>query len=452
MTLFSITENLKKRFANWRTALVFASFLAMFIASCQKDNILGIELQPKGQFDTLTFIDTLSVKAYTLLGHRQRSDEAQSYLGEISSPVFGQAQSAIALNFQLIAGNLNLFEGYIVDSVVLHLRPDRIYGAPTDPVAIEVYEIAKPLYLDSGYYSDYDAAVKGEILGTANLSYPRQIKVTDTIDVDGNAEAFQFRIRLDNSLGDYLRDGLLNSTVTSTKTFQQYFNGLYIKPRDNQSLSTGAFYSLALTYGESGIRVYVTNTSTQTREVIKFPINGECARVNQFKHDYTGSLAENYLSPSSTQNDLIFVQGMAGLRSEIQIPGLYNLGKSTNAAIAKATISFEFAESQPADLGRAKQLYLLDLEKDGIETLTLDYIYSKERSGGRYNKTTGRYVFDITRHVQKVMDNAKNGLDVNYGLRLHAQVPALNGNDTSNNVLLGMDNIEFKLYQTDLNN
>ena len=39
--------------------------------------------------------------------------------------------------------------------------------------------------------------------------------------------------------------------------------------------------------------------------------------------------------------------------------------------------------------------------------------------------------FDITRHVQRIVDEAQYGRDVNYGLRLHAQVPVLNGNDTA---------------------
>ena len=45
----------------------------------------------------------------------------------------------------------------------------------------------------------------------AVLKYPRQLKPTDTINVDGEAEPFQFRIPLDIATGQELLNHLIDS-------------------------------------------------------------------------------------------------------------------------------------------------------------------------------------------------------------------------------------------------
>lgn len=450
------TPFLSQRFVQRQAVVVFVSLLIGF-SGCKEDGLLGLEVQPEGQYDTLTMTDTFSVRAYTLVGERQRSDEAQSFIGRLQSPEFGTSESALILNFAMITGNTAKELGsYSVDSVVLHLRPNQIYGTPTDAVPVEILRLNEIISSSEDYYSDFAPEVSATPIGNTILSYPRQIKATDTISVDGDPEPFQFRIPLDMEIGQELFD-LVNknsaNTADDTEDFQSKFFGFMI--RSNGTLAaeaTGAIYSFALLTGESGIRVYITNDTSGKRDVIEFPVNSQCARINQYIHDYTGSLAETYLNSATKNDDLLFVQGLSGLRSEIQIPGLYDFGLSNKTAIAKATLNFTLSERQNQALGNSFRLYLLDLDADDTESLTLDYIYSPTRAGGKYDDETNGYEFDITRHVQRVVESAYTGQDVNYGLRLHAQVPVLNGNDTAHNIIQGLDNIVVKLYHTDLNN
>ena len=446
-------RNLIKRFVERQTVVVLI-LITLVAVSCNEGGLLGLEVQPDGQYDTITLTDSFSVRAFTLEGERQRSDEAQSYIGHLQSPEFGSTESALIVNFSLITGNTVIsLSGYSVDSVVLHLRPNQIYGVPQDEMPIDIFRVNEVLDVDVDYFSDFIPETETMAITQAVLKYPRQLKPTDTINVDGEAEPFQFRIPLDIATGQELLNHLIDSDgLEDTEAFQNVYEGLMIKPTPGglAAEATGAIYSMALLTGESGIRVYVSNDTE--RETLKFPINSKCARINQYQHDYQNSLAETYLNDSKDNDDLLFVQGLSGLRSEVHIPGLYNFGALNNTAIAKAILKFELSDKQNAFLGNSFQLFLLDLDADNLESLTLDYVYSPGRSGGRYDEESNGYEFDITRHVQRIVDAARSGEDVNYGLRLHAQVPVLNGNDTAHNIIRGLDNIAVKLYHTDLNN
>lgn len=442
-----------QRFVFVQTVVFLSAILVL--SSCKNDDLLGIDIQPDGQFDTLALIDNLTIEAFTLIGEPQRSDEAQSFVGKVQSDQFGTSESALILNFDLLQGTADIdFSKFQVDSVVLTLRPNQIFGVPKTPLPIEIFELQETLLVSEDYQTDFDPEVSTTSIGSSIFSFPRQLKVPETVTVDSLTEVYQFRIRLDNALGTYLKDGVGDPAVGTTEEFQAYFKGIMVKVGSGLDPSLpGAIYSMALLTGESGIKVYTSEISSSTNtELIEYPITSKCARINKISHDYSGSLAQTYLDDVTNSDDLLFVQGLAGLRTEIHIPGLYDFGVNNNSAIAKAILQFELADEQNDELTNSEQLYLLDLEIDGSESLTLDYIYSPARSGGKFDSEINGYQFDITRHVQRIVQEAQKGVDVNYGLRLHAQVPVLNGNDTAHNVIKGLDNIALKLYHTDLNN
>lgn len=440
-----------QRFALGRT-VVFLAALLFVATSCREGSALGIELQPEGEFDPVNMIDTLTVRGFTMEGEAQRSDEAQSMLGRVQSNVFGASESALIMNFKFQSQGIFPDDpfGYTVDSVVLHFTPGQIYGEFTDPVPIEAYEITERIYADSAYLSDFQPALEESPLGTYTMQLDEPLTAKDFVVVDGDTVPFQFRMPLDNKLGAYLLAGLDNQYSTISE-FKDYFNGIMLRVSDQMNPGiSGAIYLFSLTDEESGLSVYASKPGADPVKVF-YPITISETRINQFTHSYAGSTVETYLNNPSEDEDVLFVQGMAGTRAEIQIPYLVDFAQKANVAINKATLSFSLSDMQPDALGNGEQLFLLDLEEDDVESLTLDYIYSQIRSGGAYDQTTNSYEFDITRHVQKVIDEARIGNDVNYGLRLHAQVPVINGNDTSQNVVKGSDNIVLKLYHTDLN-
>jgi len=146
---------------------------------------------------------------------------------------------------------------------------------------------------------------------------------------------------------------------------------------------------------------------------------------------------------------------MAGAKAFIDIPYLDEFALQTDAAISLATIAFTLDGAQPDYLEPSSLLYLLDYEvsfEDGdtIETLNLDYVFSTNRHDGNLDEENGTYTFDITRQVQKVIEAAQQGDDINLGFTLNAQVPVLNDNRVRQNIIQGSDNIVFKVFFTDI--
>ena len=245
-------QNLITRFVERQTVVVLV-LISIIVVSCKDDGLLGLEVQPDGQYDTISLTDTFSVRAFTMEGERQRSDEAQSYLGRLQSPEFGSTESALILNFSLITGNTVItLDGYTVDSVVLHLRPNQIYGVPQDEVPIDIHRLTEVLDVDGDYYSDFNPEIESSTIAQSVLKYSRQLKSSDTISVDGEPEPFQFRITLDLSIGEELLSLLIDDAgPDDTKSFQSVFEGLMLKPTEGamSTDATGAIYSMALLTG-----------------------------------------------------------------------------------------------------------------------------------------------------------------------------------------------------------
>lgn len=445
------SDRIVQRFANGRT-VVFLLLLAFSATSCKDEQLLGLELQPAGEFDPVQYTDTLTVRAFTMEGEAQRSDEAQSYLGKIQSPLFGASESALILNFAIEAGEfLSAPAAYHVDSVVLHLKPIYTYGQYGDPIPVEIYRLTQQVFSDSAYTSDFAPAIEISTVGNKTLHLSRELDVKDSILVEGTKEAFQFRIPIDDTVGTYLLEGM-TAEYANTEALQNYFKGLYIRVAETMDPSlAGVIFGFDLTAGESRLRVYATKDDL-SRTIVDYGITSKTTRVNQFKVKHEGSVVGDYITAGSSKQDLIFVQGMTGARAEVSIPYLDEFGLHNPAiAVNKATLTFNLSEQQPSGFPNSTRLFLLDLEEGEVESLTLDYIYSSDRHGGSFDSDSKSYTFDITRHVQKVLSEAQNGNDINRALRLHAQVPVINGNDVSQNVLKGSGNIVLKLFYTDLN-
>jgi len=423
----------------------------VFVASCKDDKLLGLEVQPEGEFDRIKLVDTIEVLANSAYGERQRSDEAQSFIGRIRNDVFGQSSSALMFNLRM-ASSVEADPGlsdYTIDSVVLYLRPYNIYGNYTEAIPIEVYQLREKIYLDSIYYSDYTPQIDDQLLGTEELKFTKSdFSDKDTIRVSGVKQQYLYTVRLDNDFGSNLVAGL-GKDYTNTETLQDYFKGFYIKVADVfQPESYGAVYQFALTSGESGLKVYMSKPGNES-QILNLGINASNARVNLFSHNYTSSVIEDYISDNTNSDEEIFIQGMAGTSANIEIPGLNHFGRDKSYAISKAELTLKISEEMSAYYVPASRLYLLTFNDSGEERFTLDFVNSPSRNGGLLNSTESSYTFDISRHIQSVLDASKQGDDINFGFSIRSQVPAINGNEPSQTALAGKD-IELKIYYTDL--
>jgi hypothetical protein len=449
--------NTKQRFALWRTVVFLALILGLF--SCKKGRLIGPEIQPEGYLDSLILVDTFTVHAYTFEPEPQRSTRYSNYIGRMHNDVFGTSQATVFMNFNLESENIYLElppSSYTVDSLVFVMWPLTAIGDPSEPQTFEVYAVDEFMDVDSVYLSNRSFRTDDAPLARKTLAYKDIDSVASLLT---NPDFSGIKFHLGTDIGEFLLYGIGNGYTTSAG-FRSYFPGLALRVSENDANLTGALYNVAVSGVQTGMTLYYHYTdpeddSTIINTQLNYEVLTSNTRHNYFEHDRSGSLLESYLSRSDHQHDLLFVQGMSGTKVRIDVPSLSHFAQTTDAAISKATLTFTTADEQPEGLDFSRQLYLLDYEKvpttgDTIETITLDYAHSAVRYGGSYNATEGQYTFEVTREVQKIIEAAQKGEDVNHGFSLNAQIPVINGNVRAQNVLKGSSDVLLRVYYTDI--
>ncbi len=441
-----------QRFAFWQ-AVVFLG-LSSVVFSCKDDNLVGLEIQPEGEFDGVVAFDSFLINTTTRQADPVNSFQLQNYLGRISSAEFGETTTNIAVDFVIgTVSPLENFENYTIDSAVLHLMPTAFYGKFDEGPTVEIYRLSNPLD-SSSYKSDFEPMYDMDLVGSFSLKLPTDSVATFPKIVVGDSnslEPYQFRVPLSEDIANELREWFADSTDTKS------FNGFYLKVKDEPVTNNGCLTQFSLLTAESRIRLYMTNYSdtannnTTEDVIVTFPIGSSAHRVSTYRHNYTGSDIETALASTNISDEKVYLQGLAGSKAEIKIPALNDFTAGRNLAVSQAILTIPVDSTQTELFALYPELFLLDDDPSG-ESLTLDYLYSQGRHYASYDESIKSYRFDITRTVQKIFDASNNGTDVNYGFTLNAEVPTISrsGNRWYQLVLLGSENAQLKIFYTDI--
>lgn len=453
-----------QRFANWRAVVFFSVFL-LVLAACRKDDkLIGLEVQPDGELLPLETVDSFSARAFTIPAIGLRSDETYTILGQTRSDAMGISRSAINVNFQIPGtGEVN-FPGaldYQVDSIVLHLQPFEVL-TERQPISlpVNIYRLNRRLEVDDDYFSDDKVQLGPTPIGHSTVTFdtaniPDSVKVEVEIDSIAGVP-YRHRIYLDPIVGEQLLFGL-GTEYNNAEEFKDYFPGIQIAIDSSMSSEDLGMLRYNLTNGESGIYLYIS--SGTTRLIQFYPITGSSARYNSFNHNLEGSAVQQALNDPTNDDDEIYVQGLAGVRSQIEFPYLNAYARKVDAAVSKATVILTVSDNQPSGRDPAPQLFLLgtvidDETGDTVQTVfTPDFNFSTARYGGSYDEESGTYEFDVTRQIQAIIEAAQDDRDVNLGFHLVREVFGItaSSNIPSETVLLGSDDIVLKLHMTNLN-
>ncbi|GEM_PF-382575 len=455
-----------QRFASWQAVVCLGTLLVLASACRDDERLLGLEAQPDGELVPIETIDTFTVRAFTVKPGELRTDEVTNFVGQTYSDVFGVSRSSINLNFQLQEGQA-VYPGdfiYNIDSVVLHMRPDTGYGSFPLAVPLNVYRLRNPIERDDSYFNNSVAFIDPSPVAKTVVDLADNFRRDSTLlDVGDTSfyQSFRHRIYLDNDIGENLIYGF-GREYQNDDDFATYFPGLQVTVDSSSSSANLGMLSYALATGESGIWVYA-NIGDTARRTFFFPATGNSTRFNTFQHNYAGTPAEVALNDPTNDDSLLYVQGLAGLRTEIQIPSLNGFVETTDAVMSKATLNFKVADEQPSNYDPAVRLFLVAIDTvsegaaegtEGDDLFTFDYIYSTERYGGIYNASNNEYEFDVTRQIQAIMEQSQdNNMDINQGFRLIREIYGItnSSNVAEHTVLKGGSNIVLKLHMTNLN-
>lgn len=424
---------MKKELATISKFAAGFAWIMILFGSCSTDpGKVGLDLLPPGDLVQVIKDSTVTVAniaAYTQTDGNQRTDEPSfNLLGTFNDPVFGKTTADFAIQFRIdsFPAKQNVAA---IDSLVLYLLYNEMYGDTVTAQKIKVYELQSDLSKDAKYYQDIDLKSLANPQPLADLNYVPKFRLDSLTTASPSKEDPQdtviqtLRVPLDPSLASKLlaADSL---TLSSNESFMNYFKGLYVEASDLNS--EGAIMRIKTLAGGSRMVLYY-RTATDTLKNI-YKINNNSARVSRFHHDYSKTAFASSLDKTDHQDSLLYLQTTGGLRTKIMIPNLGTWKDSTNFAINKAEIIFQVDTivSDDKNYLPPSQLVFSAIGVDSlgneIKYLPKDFEFSQTYYNGVYSSTDRTYRFNIANHMQQVIEKVE-GKD-NLGFYLAVSQPS----------------------------
>ncbi len=387
-------------------------------------------MQPERDDINATFCDTATITAYTVKVDTIASfNDQYKFLGSNQDPTFGRMDVGLYLNANIQNGVTGTSFGddanLVSAEIILAITSLNFIGDQSTPLTYSVFALDSALHNNKLYYSNKDSLHnRNSLLGVFTGTYSV---------LDGK---LVLRIPIDNN---YAKSILNNPQyLTDNSTFINTYKGFYITS-EGSNLSPGTSPSTQGVIGRfnladalSGFYLrYQKGTPSASKDELsyKFNFSGTSAvRFNTVK--YQPSQGGNYLlyqqilgNKTLGKQDL-FLKGLAGARVNIQLPFLDYLKSYADSfpiAINRAEFIFNLDPSFAAFIGTAlyytpPKLALLPLDSVGKEIYAVDQLSSTDylRYGGSFDPTNNRYVFNLARHVQAIINKKKK----NYGFHL----------------------------------
>ncbi len=403
--------------------LLLPIFCTFFAACDREQGNIVIDGQGQGNQMGLNITDTLSLVGSTI-DEDSLPAKGLSYalVGEVNDPVFGRSKSSLFADLNLVEPNNNFPNTKEPDSAVLFIPAIaglQHYGDRNFIHRLKIAPITENISSDSVYFQTQSFPVdenlatyyNGQLINEYNDSVNyRKIKLAPYNGI---------KIKLSSDFAKFLMN-MPKDAYETNANLDKYFKGLAIIPENSQlSSGQGSFavwdiQNVISTSYRAKIMLYYDDTST-----FLFSFSGKSNAVSQgTTGPYSGELATQLNNPHQNYNRT-YAQALGGVKTKITIPYLYNLIADGNIAIQKAEIEFfpvDYTENYfvPPRLNLYKPLnggstrnYLL---KDAL--VLSNY-------GGSYNTKTRSYKFEITRHLQEVInDSVFSSLNTNLGLYL----------------------------------
>lgn len=375
--------------------LILATLL-FIVCSCDPND--SVEFNTNRNDNTFEFSQSDSViQLRTIREDSIRSDEfTKNLIGVYQDLTFGKVTASVFADIRLPANDIELGTNPVFDSLVLYLKyssADGYFGWLNDPLKFNVHELNERVYRDSAYYSTATFDTKPSLIG----SWEGRPKPSDD-DV--------IRIVLTEELGLRIMNAS-TAQLSDDDDFYEVLNGIGIIPE--QISPTGSIIYFNLEDDSSNMTLYFRN-DTDTLSAI-FQINNECARINTFQHDLTGTVLEEQIDNPTQLYDKVYIKPLAGSKVRLDISSyLRKLSENNLYAVNRAELilkpdlSLSYLSKIPSTL------LLLKTNKDNINYIIIDRY--EDYFDGIYNPETGSYNLVITRYIQQELVHYYN--DKNY--------------------------------------
>ncbi|HEY9082209.1 MAG TPA: DUF4270 domain-containing protein [Vicingaceae bacterium] len=402
-----ISQVLFMRKVTLLSALFFLS-IALFFYSCKKDG----ELVPEFDSGNANIMKTDTFTIVTSLAKEDsiRTDVSiYNLLGIYNDPVFGPTASSFYTQATLNGLNVDFGVGAVLDSAVLTLAYNNVYGDTNAAISVNVYEITEQMSTSDSYYSNQKLAYDVTPITTTTFSP----KVADSVFVafEGGNVAPHLRINLGNTFGNKIFAESGTSNLANNANFTQFFKGFYLTTTDSVQNTT-------LSPGQGAIAYFNTNSSLSTLTLYyndtskyDFIINSESAKYNRFDHNYTGTDIEAQLLGGG-DSTVSYVQTMAGVKTKLEVPYIKEIIKDGEVVINKAELIVTIESGTDGTYPTIPMLTLVAIDNNGQSVFLSDFFEGLDFFGGSLNTTEKTYTFNIPRHLHSMIYNttSNNGM------------------------------------------
>jgi hypothetical protein len=392
-------------------ASIYTSLLVLLvIVSCKKkENDLGLAIQPQGDELNVLISDTTKLLTYIEKGEKIQTDELSGdnllgsyidpYFGKVESAIFAQLRLSAAVNFTPPSGSLNHL---VVDSVMLYLKISDFYGN-TQAQNFEVYQLSNVLNIDSTYYSTTTRdSLMGDLVAVGEgLIEPKPLTL-GTVEGDVVNESI-LGIPLDiNSVGwniiNQSGTGILDGN-DATGQFTDWFKGLLIKTNTAQNTNEGGIIYTDLLNEYSKITIFYRDTVAKDTIGYDLNFNSQSARYHRVNLDNSGFYVGDVLADSTLGQKQFFTQTLGGVNGKVFFPNLKEYIKDGKVIVNKAELVLPAQYYALDKYTPASQLFLTRLNESGEDVFIEDFA---ENLGGAYDFNNNQYVFNVTRHINKI--------------------------------------------------
>lgn len=410
--------NNKLNFYTRKVLWLSAIFFLIGFVSCKKDGELNPEFDDGGL--AINFVDTFSITSQVVLEDSLRSDlSVFNLLGLYHDPIFGPMSSSLYAQVTLTGINVDLDSDVsTLDSIVLTMDYEALYGDTASPMSINVYELSTALSNNNDYYSNTRTSFNSTPIGS--LTFTPNLEDSVSIAFDTLKRAPHLRIKLNNTFGQTLMNGDASGSddMKNNTAFTEFFKGLYITTSDsvsNTSLTPnqGSIVSFNMNSSLSTLTIYYNDTSKYD-----FTINTDGVKYCRFEHNYSGTDIESHLTNSPSRDTTItYVSTMAGVKTKLEIPNIKNIAEGGAVVINKAELVVTVENGTEGNFDTPlESISLVGIDENGEQFFLPDFFEGITHFGGDYESGDKTYKFNIARHINDLVYGTNN----NYGLYIIA--------------------------------
>lgn len=388
------------------TLLLLAAVSIFSMHACSEPDEIGLGLIDRRAGFNST--DTLSILGFTGFSDPVPTHfGGQDMIGVMQDPVFGKVKASLFTQFRLTENNFSLGTSPVLDSLVISLEySGTFYGQEETFQTLKVFELSEQIPDQDTLFSNMQVAYFPDPVAELLL----RPAPTDSVLIDTVMFAPHFRVRLSDALGQKLIDANGTPAFENVPNFLEYFKGLYITV-DDEIDGIGSIFNLSMFSFFTRLSLHYHEEGDTVAKRHDFPVTQFTQRINLFEsfgYDDAHPMLRAQLfgeEPYVAGDSLLFLQSMGMLRANIHFPHISRLAETANVTINQARLIIPLAEAFEDDLfPPPNELILLRFDEDDKVQPIADMQFGDEYFGGLYDEGRKQYNFNITQHLQQVMD------------------------------------------------